>query len=1197
MPELGTDRYQLLERVGEGAFGAVYRAWDRESGCEVALKLLQRINADALLQFKQEFRTAQEVEHPNLVRLHELFASGDTWYFVMEYVAGVDMLDHVRDALRRGWRTDAVRLRRVLFELAEGLVALHNRGLLHRDVKPSNVRVTPQGRAVLLDFGLVQDRTAQSEVSTQARGTLAYMPPEQMAAEELTPAADWYAFGVLLFEALTGRQPFMGAPLEMLKAKERKPPAPADINEDVPADLSVLCVQLLNPTADQRPSAEQILAHLSAGQGRPATLSGTHRGLATADLVGRDEELASLQKALATAKGGELATVFIEGESGVGKSTLVRAFTLAQAPEQFIWWGRCREREAVPYNALDEAVDAMSTSLSTMPDQLVAGLLPERAALIPQLFPVLGRVRAFSDAPRAAGLAREPAVVRDLTFQSLRELFRRLSTHCPTVLILDDLQWADGESLALLDELLRPPDPPPMVVIMLSRPGRGTPEPVRSAVARWQEAAGYVAQHHLEGLPFEQARQLALQLLGGDPARAKAVAREAAGHPLLIETLVRYGDTGATKLESAVLQRVAELEPLSRTFLEAVCLAGVPLSQQMLGAVADVPPEQIGRLVAHLRVERLLRSGGGEHRERVEAYHDRIRVVIAESLPAQRRRKLHAALALRLEANKEGVDQEALARHWEGADRPDRAARAAVRGGDLALSALAFDKAARLYERALSLDPNLDRASEVRSGRAEAYERAGNAKRAAQAYLDALEHAEGFEAIRLRRHATENLLRCGETEAGLRMAGELMEVLGIQFPRSNGHALRRASWFWLRRKLRGEDFQERRLEEVPPEALERIDSLYAVSAALGPTRTAYATALQMQHSVMALEVGEPGRVARALSVDALGMLFLGKLDAIPATLERANELVARGNDPEIKALCRFSEGLILSRIDDLGPAVDALQDAESVLVKYAVGRGYILNGVRCAKLRAMPEVGRFREFLQQAPALMRANENAEDPYARFQTRLYVAPCYLLMLGQPERVPEAIERSEGLVNNMADSDRWLRLSYELRTGFCAGDPDASATFVERYPRLVEQRLDRSPMTRSRVLLMYAQSCGDMARRRPAKRKRWVREAQRAARRLQRFRLEAAGRLASASAAYGAGDMDGCLEHLSAAENGFEQVRALGLVEAIRHTRGRLLGGEEGAALCHVAVRFMAEQGVVDPERFVHTLVPGFEAPDS
>src|SRR5262245_40099008 len=232
--------------------GVVYEALDRERNARVALKTLRDLDADGIYYLKREFRALADVAHLNLVQLHELHQVGERWFFTMELLEGTDLLTHVRDEsppelLPSGviyQRPNLARLRASLRQLAQGVAALHASGKLHRDIKPSNALVTPQGRVVLLDFGLVTDLTLTRLYQTLAPklvGTPAYLAPEQAARQLPSPACDWYSVGALLYEALAGVPPFTGNLLEVLMAKQQHdPPPPSSLAPSVPADLEAL---------------------------------------------------------------------------------------------------------------------------------------------------------------------------------------------------------------------------------------------------------------------------------------------------------------------------------------------------------------------------------------------------------------------------------------------------------------------------------------------------------------------------------------------------------------------------------------------------------------------------------------------------------------------------------------------------------------------------------------------------------------------------------------------------------------------------------------------------------------------------------------------------------------------------------------------------------------------------------------------
>ena len=234
--------------LGSGGMGTVYRAYDCDRRRPVALKVMNRASAATILRFKREFRTLLGVAHPNLVTLYELIFDGQNWFLTMELLEGVNFLQYVRGdtpvrvkstpatTTQHGEAARWVRLRDATRQLATGVAWLHAAGKLHRDIKPTNVMVTREGRVVLLDFGLAAEQGFDGRhhsTDDHILGTAAYMAPEQAVGLPVSSAADWYSVGVMLFEALTGRVPFLGPTLSVLLDKQTiDPPAPSDLASD-----------------------------------------------------------------------------------------------------------------------------------------------------------------------------------------------------------------------------------------------------------------------------------------------------------------------------------------------------------------------------------------------------------------------------------------------------------------------------------------------------------------------------------------------------------------------------------------------------------------------------------------------------------------------------------------------------------------------------------------------------------------------------------------------------------------------------------------------------------------------------------------------------------------------------------------------------------------------------------------------------
>jgi hypothetical protein len=539
-------RFQVLRCLGEGGMGVVYEAVDRESGTRVALKTLRHMTPESLARLKREFRAMQDVHHPNLVSLGELVADGEKCFFTMELVDGSELLDHLRyrprwvpelkdeptcpspaDAQRNGdspralsngvtiaHRFDETRLRDAMRQLAEALCALHAVGLVHRDVKSSNVRVARDGRVVLLDFGLVSDTRSHSSSTHQGAGTPAYMAPEQIVSGKVGPQADWYAFGVLMFEALTGQLPFEGHALNiMLRKQKEQPPAPAMIAPGIPDDLDALCADLLRFDAATRPCGADVLRVLGAAQDSTSA-GGSHTRASS--FVGRGAELDFLMSAFDDCRRGQAVTVAVEGESGFGKSALVRRFAqrlAAQWPDTVLLAGRCYERESVAYKGFDGVVDALARFLARA-DNDAEAVLPTRVAPLVKVFPVLRRVAAVA-ARMSDPLADIPRVaLRERAFASLRELFTRLAVRRPLVVVIDDAQWSDADSLELLAELMRPPEAPPLMLVLTARTSAGNPSAApKRAQGLTAALEGDVRRVEIGPLPAAEAGELASKLL------------------------------------------------------------------------------------------------------------------------------------------------------------------------------------------------------------------------------------------------------------------------------------------------------------------------------------------------------------------------------------------------------------------------------------------------------------------------------------------------------------------------------------------------------------------------------------------------------------------------------------------------------------------------------------------------------------
>ncbi|MBX3188973.1 MAG: protein kinase [Labilithrix sp.] len=1170
------ERFDLLEELGEGGFGVVFRARDRLLEIDVAVKFLSATDSRALVLFKNEFRTLTRLAHPNLVRLHELFADDEGWFFSMELLHGTDALTWARERVREGAVPyDEERVRALLAGLVDALCFLHRTGRVHRDVKPSNVRVEPDGRVVLLDFGLARGIDDGFDWATAA-GTPRYMAPEQAAGERAGFAADWFSVGVVLHEVLAGRE---------------------HASDAAPDDVRALLARLLDRDPALRPRDDELLAF--AGPKRAVERDDA----AQTPFVGRSEHLRALHAAFdGAARALSIAT--IHGVSGMGKSELLARFLeeiRERRPEAIVLEARCLDQESVPFKAIDPIVDDVAQRLlgegahaSLAP---LAPLAPESAAALVQVFPVLGILPAIAQAALDTMTTRGDGVaplVRERAFLALGELLRAVSRRGPVIVAIDDLQWGDADSGALIASLVASVARAPILFVLSYRRDEVERTPWLAHLLATLASAGVdVHDVAVDALAQGEADALAraiLALHGRDRAvdegRWSTAYAESGGVPFFLSEIVHASVGGeAAHLASLLSARVDRLSSGSRRLIETLAVSAAATDRRIAVQAAQLDGDD-PTVVQELVRARLVRVRGGRA---IELFHDRVRDAVNVNISADARRSVHLRLAHAL-ASTGVADDEVLAAHYRGGGDEPRAIEHQIRAAEVARRALGFERAIALYEDLVARLPAGDaRRGAILTQCAEALGCGARHVDAARLYADAAAlETDAARALRMRLERTEHLLVSGRFAEGLAEARAVLAALDIRFPRSKLELLVRTAKLTRELERRDDAFVIR--DAIDQAAALRVDACAALALTFTFAEPLVAFYFRKQSIVGALDLGEPARIIAALALEfGLSSSRDGELaPRIRRAHARAAELLPLA--PQSRLFYEMGVGMTLLGHGRYAEALPRFANVDRLLT------GESARDVRLAAVaRSWHTVlhvflGRYRDVPRVVEEQLRAARARRDDLSLELIGGLCGHVPALIDDAPERAStgEGLEGAGSIsapTRYRASIEIALYRDEAIDDAAVGGSGAFAATFL-RSPLLWTQRFFRAEWLFARGRALVAASA---TRRSPSGRLRARAEGRAVARALATTGTPPGAAYATLlDALLSSGES--CVERLVEAERRFDAISMRALAAAARRRRGEILAGDEGAALVTSADRALADEGVRHPRRFARMLAP-------
>ena len=1038
----------------------------------------------------------------------------------------------------------------------------------------------------------------------------------------------------MIYEVLTGRCPFEGALFDVLLRKQTEdPPSPIQVNPHVDESLSELCMRLIQRDPLLRPAGAEILVRLGAvhdTRERPRLKRHTPLTVPAQSVLGREHELNALYRAYSKMRKGELAVAVVEGSSGIGKTCLVESFledlqsTGLSASAPLVLRGRCLERETLAFKALDSVVDGLSYRLANLSADDQAYVLPDGILYLSEIFPVLRQLKLTEHKRYFLPALRDAKELRNQAFVAFCELLRRMGRTQPVVIFIDDLQWADRDSFALLRAVSQQPGAPALLIVASFR--KPADHAVMDPLLREFVEQPGVATIVLGPLSPENTRSLVGSLLDEEGEIAPAVKRriadaavqEAGGNPFFVVELVHhlrtlilpkdgiesFLDGNALRLDSMILDRVGHLPAESQRLLQVIALAGDPLPQRALATAAGLVlgSEEWERGISALVEESLVRRRGRQGSDVVESYHDRIREAVAGSLDEVTSRQLHVRLAQAVEQwDHERTDM--LARYWLSADDHDRAKRYVCEAAAEARTKLAFDRAAQLYQTAAELETDDGARAELLRALGECQASNGCAVLAADAYQSAAELSEPSHAARLRHLAAEQLLRGGEIARGLDVLGGVLKEAGLQLAPSPRRAGMSVAWRMLRLRLRGVGFVEKPASGISAKDNHLLDVLWSANIGLSAVDTLRAGDFLLRFLMLALKSGDIRRVAQGFSVLAGQLAVFGgaRFGWAMRLASEAEVLARRSSDSTTIGMARLCKALVRYFAGEFDAAANDLMAVEQYFLSHCRGVSWELATARSFACFALRLAGRIRELCDRFDRYTADADRTGDRYLGTNLRTYQTVVWLVR----DDVARASKEIDGVL------DAWPKDMYQVQHFFHLYGRCEQALYAEK-PELAWQaisderrRLKRSTLFHiSGVRIEYAWICGRSAlalaeKASDGERLSLLRHARRCAKRLRKSEHQtgvAVGATIEAGVRWllpGADRNDGIVA-LDRAVATAEAAGAMLVAESGRRWLGELLGGRHGEELRARSNGWMANQGVRNPARLAHLYAPGFRA---
>jgi len=732
-----------LKKLGEGGKGIVYKARDTVLNRVVAIKVLKTSVAgeDSYSRFMLEAQAVGKLNHPNVVSIHDIGKEDERQFFVLEFVDGMSLRE-LMGTYPEG-KCDIQTALRIAMDICGALQYAHSQGILHRDIKPENVMLTREDTAKLMDFGLAK-MLGQPSLTQEGIivGTVAYVAPEIALGRGADARSDLYSFGAVLYEAVTGKPPFVGedAVKVIFSHIHDFPVSPVRLNPKVPQALSDCIMRLLEKEPEKRfqtaADLQKVLREVAEGFLREAYGPSAKAVVVPAprpviereiQLIDRTDEMAALREAVDKAVRGEGGLVFLYGEPGIGKTRLTRELgAYARLRGMQVVYGRCpalfRMDGVPPYVLWSEVIRNYLEDCN--PEQLyrVVGYYPsEVCKLVPDL---ANRLRAV---PPSVPIS--PEHERDRLFEAVSQFVTNISREAPLLVVLDDLQWTDQSSLLLMHYLARGVYRVPIVILGAYRDTDIDEKHVLTSVLTELNRERLLKSLSLKRMSLDDASEMVKRLLDQDEVSAEfceLVYEKTRGNPFFVEEVIKslkeeevifrrenqWKIKEVSKIEfpktvkSVIKARVGRLDDECQNVLTLASFVGNDFSYESLCGVTGLAEDKVLDLM-----EQMLKTGLVKERvirgQDVYSFADVIvRDVVHEEVSHLRHKKLHGTVGRALEkVYEKNIDEHLgeLAWHFLEFGDEEKALEYFLKAGDKAAGIYANNEAVSYFQHALTL--------------------------------------------------------------------------------------------------------------------------------------------------------------------------------------------------------------------------------------------------------------------------------------------------------------------------------------------------------------------------------------------------------------------------------------------------------------------------------------------------------------